>query len=250
MRPLLIARKEGVVLSSQVGIWTLERICDLLTMGIVMGATLLLSAPVASTGVAGARMLHYLRAGGIILCAGGLLFAMMLIQIRRHAHIPITILFWLAKPFPERSRRILQSTGAKWIESFAAGLASIQGVNGWGLCAVLSLLVWIPVFLNFGLVIRAFGGPMANLGPEAIVLVVAVTAIGSLIQIPGVGGGFQIAVVLALTQLFGIPLETASMAGMLLWVVGFLIVLIPGLPLAAREGLTWRRLRYMVKAGA
>ena len=77
----------------------------------------------------------------------------------------------------------------------------------------------------------------------------AVTITGSLVQIPGVGGGPQIATVLVLTQLFGIPLEIASTASILLWVLCFMIVLIPGLPLAVREGLTWQRLRTLAKTG-
>ena len=67
-------------------------------------------------------------------------------------------------------------------------------------------------------------------------------AFGSAVQIPGVGGGMQLATVLVLTELFHVPLETASGIAILIWIVTFVIVVPIGLILAIREGLEWRKL--------
>ena len=77
-----------------------------------------------------------------------------------------------------------------------------------------------------------------------------ISLMGSLLLIPGIGGGTQVATFVALTELFGMPLEVASSVAILLWVLTYMVVLLPGLPLIAREGLTWQRLRGMAQAAA
>ena len=62
-------------------------------------------------------------------------------------------------------------------------------------------------------------------------------------QIPGVGGGIQIMTVLVLTELFGISLEVATGAAVLLWIIAFVVIVPFGLVLAVHEGLSWKRLR-------
>jgi len=43
-------------------------------------------------------------------------------------------------------------------------------------------------------------------------------------------------------------LALAASAALLLWALSFMMVLIPGLPLTAHEGLTWQRLRSVAKS--
>jgi hypothetical protein len=65
---------------------------------------------------------------------------------------------------------------------------------------------------------------------------------GSAFQIPGVGGGIQIASVLGLTEVLGMPVELASSTAILIWVMTFLAVLPPALILLVHEGLSWAKL--------
>jgi hypothetical protein len=68
---------------------------------------------------------------------------------------------------------------------------------------------------------------------------------GSIVQVPGVGGGVQITTVLALTEIFGAPVEVASGMALLIWALTFLAVVPPALALVAWNGLTWRKLRQL-----
>jgi uncharacterized membrane protein YbhN (UPF0104 family) len=249
VRPLLIARKEGVALSSQLGIWTLERIFDSLTVGIMIGAALLLFPLENGLGAGGVRMMAHLKTGGIILFASALVLGTFLVVLRNNTSVPINVLLRFARALPERYRSGFQKMLRRVLENFTATLASIESISSLVVCSVFSVLVWIPVILTYWTVTRAFGWPLSSLGLGGVVLLMAASITGSLAQLPAVGGGTQLATVLVLTKLFGIPLEIASTAAILLWVLGFMIVLIPGLPLAAREGLSWQRLRYMVKTG-
>ena len=56
-------------------------------------------------------------------------------------------------------------------------------------------------------------------------------AFGSLVQIPGVGGGVQVASIVALTRIYGMPLEAASGIAILLWTIPSIAIVPFGLGL-------------------
>jgi hypothetical protein len=66
--------------------------------------------------------------------------------------------------------------------------------------------------------------------------------IGSMVQLPGVGGGSQLATISALDHIFDIPKELAASCGIMLWLVTFVAVVPIGLVLAHRERLSLRKL--------
>jgi hypothetical protein len=70
-------------------------------------------------------------------------------------------------------------------------------------------------------------------------------AIGAVIQLPGVGGGMPIASVLALTELFKLPVEPATGLALLIWAGSSLVALPLGIPFLFHEGLSWRRIRQL-----
>jgi hypothetical protein len=77
------------------------------------------------------------------------------------------------------------------------------------------------------------------------VIFMGVAMAGSTVQIPGVGGGIQIASVLALTEVFGMSVELATSTAILIWVMTFLVALPPALILLVHEGLSWAKLRQL-----
>lgn len=250
VRPLLIARKEKLSLSSQFGAWTLERIFDSLTVGLMIGAALLLFPPAMRARGPAAVIAAHMKATGIMLCAGAIAAGIVLLQARRNTPLLIRMAHWLAQAAPQRLRSRLQAALSRMIENFTAGLGCIETLSRFGMCALYSALIWVPVLLTYWAICQGLGQPLSDLSWGALVVFLAAVIAGSLVQLPGVGGGPQVAAVLVLTQLFGIPLAIASSAGILLWVVCFMVVLIPGVPLAAREDLGWKRLRALVRSGS
>jgi hypothetical protein len=63
---------------------------------------------------------------------------------------------------------------------------------------------------------------------------------GSMIQLPGVGGGSQLATIAVMNKVFGVDNEVAVSCGMLIWVCTFMSVIPMGLLLARREHLSLR----------
>ncbi|HWP84275.1 MAG TPA: lysylphosphatidylglycerol synthase transmembrane domain-containing protein [Terriglobia bacterium] len=239
VRPWMIAQRERLPLASQLGAWTLERVFDTLTLVGLMGASLWLY-PIA--GEHAAAMMRHFRTAGLILTTIALLLAAVLALIHYAPQSTEKAILALARPLPHRIREAIRNA----LEHFAATLAVIRDARSFLECVSWSLLVWLSVLGTYWCVAQAFGGPLAVLHISALTLVMMASVTGSVAQLPAVGGGVQLATALVLTELFHIPLAQATAGSLMLWALCFLLVLIPGLPLAAREGLSWSRLRSLL----
>jgi hypothetical protein len=90
---------------------------------------------------------------------------------------------------------------------------------------------------------RIGGRPHLNsLDVSRVLLLMGFSMIGSVVQLPAVGGGSQLAVISALQVVYGIPPELAVSCGILLWLVTFMSCIPTGLILAHREHLSLRQL--------
>jgi uncharacterized protein (TIRG00374 family) len=83
---------------------------------------------------------------------------------------------------------------------------------------------------------------LSNMDISHVLLLMGFSMVGSVVQLPAVGGGSQLAVISALQVIYGIPPEAAVSCGMLLWLVTFMAVIPVGLILAHREHLSLRKL--------
>jgi hypothetical protein len=112
------------------------------------------------------------------------------------------------------------------------------------LCLGLSVVQWLFIAAGYYAVLTASpSGPRLSFLENLIFMGMIMG--GSIVQIPGVGGGVQITTVLALTEFFGVTVEVASGMALLIWVLTFLVVVPPALALVAWNGLTWGKLRQL-----
>jgi hypothetical protein len=81
-------------------------------------------------------------------------------------------------------------------------------------------------------------------------LLLSVTLVGSVLQLPGVGGGAQIASFVALTKIFGVEQEPAAAISVVLWIITFAGSTLGGIPLLIHEGLSMGELRQLARAEA
>ena len=75
-----------------------------------------------------------------------------------------------------------------------------------------------------------------------ILILMGSSMVGSMLQLPAVGGGSQVATIATLSSLFSVPPELAASCGILLWLVTFAAVVPLGLALAHHERLSLRKL--------
>jgi hypothetical protein len=105
-----------------------------------------------------------------------------------------------------------------------------------------SLAEWSLIVASYLCILRCVPAT-AQFTITDVVLIVGFTAFGAVFQIPGIGGGTQVAIVVVLTELYRLPLEASSGLAILIWITTFVVIVPPGLLLAFHEGLTWGKLR-------
>lgn len=236
LRPYLIARKEGMPVTSQLGAWTLERILDSLAIVALLGASLWLWPPVIASGTTASALLESFRKAGMILLVMTLGIAVVLTVLHFYPAVARNFLNSLIRPLPEKIRNHLHST----FDHFISALAVIGDLPNLLLALLSTAIVWFCVLGSYWCAAQALGTPVDAINLGGLTLVMVASGLGSMAHLPAVGGGIQIATVLSLTHLFNIPIPIATSMALFVWVITYLLVLIPGIPLAAREGISWR----------
>ncbi len=133
------------------------------------------------------------------------------------------------------------------IEGFSEGLQAIRTWNDLFLLTLYTAMHWILVAFVYLWILRAFGGQLATLHLTDALLVLAFAMVGSVAQLPGVGGGAQASTILVLTLIFGVEHEPAVAASMVVWIISFASCCLAGIPLMLSEGWSTGDLRRMVK---
>jgi len=103
---------------------------------------------------------------------------------------------------------------------------------------VLMVYLWVS---------HSFGGTLGTISLGDAMLVMAFTLVGSAVQLPGVGGGSQVASFLAYTTIFGVEKEPAAAAAIVMWLITFAACSLAGVPLLIHEGLSLGKLREMAE---
>jgi uncharacterized membrane protein YbhN (UPF0104 family) len=107
-----------------------------------------------------------------------------------------------------------------------------------------TVVEWVIIAGAVWCVLQAFP-ETRGLGLTEVVILLGFVCFGSVLQLPGVGGGMQIAAALVLTEFFGLTLESATGIAVVLWLVTFVAIVPVGLILAFHEGVQWRNLRHL-----
>ncbi|MFZ0738023.1 MAG: lysylphosphatidylglycerol synthase transmembrane domain-containing protein [Candidatus Acidiferrales bacterium] len=247
IRPLLIARKENLPVTGMFGVYLLERICDAGATAVFAGLALLeVSHGTLATGQ-GTPFMHAVRRSGAALLIAFAILVCFLIYFRLHGAGA------LAKRL-ERSlieakdRSTIRAKFAALIAGVSEGLHALRTWGDLGAAIAWTAVHWILVVYIYVWVAHAFGGTLANIDFSAAMLILAFTMIGSALQLPGVGGGAQVATFLVLTVLFGVEKEPAAAMAITCWLITFTSGSLVGLPLMLREGWSMGDLRREAKA--
>ncbi|MGA7568202.1 MAG: lysylphosphatidylglycerol synthase transmembrane domain-containing protein [Terriglobales bacterium] len=231
IRPYLIARKENLSFSSQLAVWAVERVFDMAAF-----ALLLLSAVAFASSTR--ALLHFYRIGDfgtIALAAIAAAFGILMIWKGDHLII-------LATRRLSPSVSALGLRAALLIREFRIGLNAIRDVWSLLYAIFVSVSMWIMIALAYQAVLQSYGKGPLDIPILQVPLLMLSSMVGSLVALPGVGGGTQLATIFTLRRVFNVPQELAASCGILLWLVTFASVVPAGLILAHRERLSLRKL--------
>jgi uncharacterized protein (TIRG00374 family) len=237
VRPALIARSEGVSFGSQLAILLLERIYDVVTMVILVALAFDFQPPHVTSYRAAATLRRIHEGVDSILVLTALLVA-GLVLFRLYTETLTAFVRQVFSFLPPK----LQSALEGFLRSLAAGLDSIRNWRDLLLTLVCTVLLWILNVTVLWMVFRGLGGETAELSWWAAVQSLFFAAVGLMVQLPGVGGGYQVGVIQALRQLFHVRPEAATSAGILTWIIVLAPCLALGLVALLWEGFTFRKL--------
>ena len=242
VRPILIAKKDSLPVAGMFGVYFLERISDIAATVVLAGIALILFKGRGLANDRNAHLMAFARSTGQVLLVGLVLVIAFLVYFRFHgAH------FLSVKLRESKWRTGWREKFVVLVEGFSEGLQGIRTWNDLFMLVLYTTLHWGLVALVYLWIAHAFGGQLASLDFAGALLVLAFTAVGSIAQFPGVGGGAQAGSILVFTLIFGVEQEAAVAVSVVLWLITFASCCLVGVPLIFREGWSMGELKRMVR---
>ncbi len=242
VRPAYIAKKESVSMSAMVAVWLLERIFDTVFLVLLLAAALRFE-PVAPETARGTSILTTLHRGGDVLLVLAVFLVLGLVLLWLRA---TQLTAWTLRLIRFLPATALRQFG-RFLRSFADGLSVIRNWKDLLGSLALTGAVWVLNTAIFWLVFQSLRGEVADLPWLASAVTLFCAALGLVVQIPGIGGGYQVGVILSLNELFNVHAEAATGAGILVWILMSFPCLALGLVLLVHEGLTLRKLEALAE---
>jgi uncharacterized protein (TIRG00374 family) len=246
VRPLLLAQKSSTPVAGMFGIWVLERAFDFAAALLLFSISLLIFPHSLFNSGASGEWVAEARTGGwlLVILLGGLTFGLVYFRLHGAGSLHRRLEGW-------RAARGWRKSVAGAIGGFSEGLQAIRTIPDLLMAIFYTALHWGLVVLIYMMVIRAFGDtfPFPMNYPGAMLLL-AVTLVGSTLQLPGIGGGAQFASIIALTKIFGADQEPATAAAIALWLITFCSCILVGIPLLIHQGFSLGKLWNLARAEA
>jgi hypothetical protein len=241
IRPYLIAKHQNLSFASQVAVWAVERIFDFGGFAVLLVSAIFLPPFDLHrfTQNATPEIRHWIHLTGYFLIALvlGLLSAALLLSHRGER-----IARWVEQHFSHLSEGMGHRIAHK-IREFTVGLNTIHGPSEFIQLSAVSIMMWGIIALAYVQVTTSYGAAMEPLRSTRVLLLMFCSMLGSMVQLPGVGGGSQLATISAMDHVFHIvPKELAVSCGIMLWLVTFVSVVPVGLLLSHHERLSLRKL--------
>jgi uncharacterized protein (TIRG00374 family) len=239
VRPWLVSRRYPIPTSAGFATISLERLFDLITVLALFAAYLfVLPTPAAQVE---SRLTQVVTLGGAATGAVALGALVFLLALHANAErVTGTLERWLT-----RAPRWLAEPSSRVLRAFSFGLAVLRApLSHLGKIALQSLALWLQIALGFHLNHAAFG---IELPFHATFLLMAFLVVGVAIPTPGMVGGFHAFYMLALADVYSVPRATAAAAAVAAHALSNLPILVFGLVLLGREGLSLGRVAEVTR---
>jgi glycosyltransferase 2 family protein len=225
--------------SSQLGVWAVERIFDLGAFTLLLVSAIFLAA--------GPRSLPFygrFREGGFLLV--GLVVAISAGAAAVHWKGE-AIADWIERRFSHLAANLGHKIATR-VREFRSGLNTIHNPLSLIVLVLLSILMWFMIIMAYQEVAHSYGVPILDIRRSQVLVLMGASMIGSMVQLPGIGGGSQLATIATLHRVFDVPPELAASCGIMLWLVTFVAVVPVGLLLSHHERLSLRKLSAETQA--
>ncbi|HWW13326.1 MAG TPA: lysylphosphatidylglycerol synthase transmembrane domain-containing protein [Candidatus Dormibacteraeota bacterium] len=236
IRPYLIGRRQKLTLSSQLAVWAVERIFDVAAFTLLIGLAVFRESGLYS--IPEPSWYPSLQRGVLVLIGLVSAVAVAAVVINRQGE---AVARWIEREFGHLSANLGRRV-AHWVREFGTGLNTIHGPFSFLWLTLVSVGMWYVIAMAYKEVTHSYGQASLEIPQLQILILMGSSMLGSMLQLPAVGGGSQLATIKTLSGLFGVPPELAASCGILLWLVTFAAVIPSGLALAHYERLSLRKL--------
>jgi hypothetical protein len=239
LRPWLVSRRHPIPTSAGFATIILERLIDLITVLALFALYLFVLPAPAAQGEG--RLMDLLKLGGAVTGVGALGVLAFLLALHANADRVVGAVERLLA----RAPRWLAEPLGRVLHAFSGGLAVLRApVPHLAKIAAQSVVVWLLIALGFHLNHLAF---RIDLPFHATFLLIAFLVVGVAIPTPGMVGGFHAFYLIALNEVYGVDRATAAAAGIAAHALSNLLVLVLGLALLGREGLSLARVAEVTR---
>lgn len=233
-RPYLVARRVQLPLSTQVAVYTIERMFDLGAAALIFSGALVLMPK---------GMPHH-----EVFVKAGIVSLVLTLAIAVFAGV-VRLAGGVVAGFARGTVGLLSKSAgeslATKILGFRDGLNALKSLRDFGVAAALSLAMWFMIGWAYVETAHAFvhTPELAGLTFSRTMLLMAASIGGSLLQLPIIGWFTQIAVTAAAMHgFYGAPIEAATACGALLLLVTFLCIIPAGLVYSRVEHVSLKKI--------
>ena len=241
VRPYLISVRERVPFSSQLAAWLLERIYDLMMVLIIFGVAL--TRMPKHRGDLGPALTWVLETGGLLAAGIGIACVVILVAAGRFSEGTRQRITGALAFLPAKMHR----KADELVHAFTSGVSCTRSVQQVTQLFSWSIAEWLLIASCTYCLFQAFQAT-AGKGWVEVVIFLGFVTFGSIVQIPGIGGGMQVAGVLVLTKFLGLNLESATGVSILFWFLGYILIVPFGLIMMFAEGVKLKSLRHIGEA--
>jgi uncharacterized protein (TIRG00374 family) len=238
IKPLYLAKKEGMRKGFVMGTIVIERIFDIFAMCFILGIFLLarpLYASIFRINPEASSSLFFWGKTGVVLATVLLILCLSLYFFKQRT---LRVVSFFLKPIPaEWTRRILSLAN-----EFIEGLKFFHSAWDVVLYAVMSLAVWLGIIFYYWLLFFTF-----HIQVPFFVLVpyVFLTMVGASIPTPGMVGGFDYFSKLGMTSLYQLDANLAVGMTIVIHTVQIIVTCLIGYAILWKEGLSLFQLKKM-----
>ena len=231
VRPYLVAKRTRLTISSQIAVYTVERMFDLAATALLFSAALLL-APDRATLPHHEALQHTALFALVVTVA----LAIFAVAVRASGR---AIAALTERAFGSVSPKLGHAVASK-VLAFRDGLDSIATFGDFLWSMAISLVMWAFITAAYLETTRAFvlSPELSSMTLARCMVMMAASMAGSVVQLPVLGWFTQIAVTTGVMQkIFNVQSEPALACGAMLLIVTFMSVI----PL----GLIWSRIEHV-----
>ena len=235
LRPYLLARQEGLLVSATLATIVMERVLDLIA---VLALLALYVWGIADSAALPPALLRGIEVSSAL--AGAVAIALMGVM-------------WVFATHPERigglvfaMARVLPHTVADRLaglaRTFSGGFAAAREPRAMAAAIAWSFPLWLAIAAEAWLVTIAFDIAMPFTGTF---LLQALLVIGVAVPTPGAVGSYHEAYRIGVTTFFGAPEDTAVAAAIVTHAISYFPVVLAGIVFMAQDGLSFGRIKAL-----